>query len=151
MRHHQLPSGAVVGGGPANTAKALARLGHSVSFIDGISTDAYGVKARAELVADGVDLSLSHASDLPTAVAVVSLADDGGATYEFKLDKTATFDFKSDWLPDPSRLKPQVLHIGTLATLDRAQAPQRFRRSQLLLLATEMATPMSALLKPAVR
>jgi fructokinase len=113
----ELPSGAVVGGGPANTAKALARLGHSVAFIDGISTDAYGVKARAELVADGVDLSLSHASDLPTAVAQVTLAADGGASYVFKLDKTATFDFKSDWLPDPSRLKPQVLHIGTLATL----------------------------------
>ena len=56
----ELPSGAVVGGGPANTAKALARLGHEVAFIDGISTDAYGVKARAELVADGVDLSLSN-------------------------------------------------------------------------------------------
>jgi fructokinase len=25
-----------VGGGPANTAKALARLGHDVQFIDGI-------------------------------------------------------------------------------------------------------------------
>ena len=113
----ELPSGAVVGGGPANTAKALARLGHEVAFIDGISTDAYGVKARAELVADGVDLSLSNSSDLPTAVAVVTLAGDGGASYEFKLDKTATFDFNSDWLPDPSRYKPQVLHIGTLATL----------------------------------
>ena len=44
----EMPSGAVVGGGPANTAKALARLGHEVAFIDGISTDAYGVKARAE-------------------------------------------------------------------------------------------------------
>jgi len=113
----ELPSGAVVGGGPANTAKALARLGHEVSFIDGISTDVYGVKARAELVADGVDLSLSHSSDLPTATAVVSLAADGGASYIFKLDKTATFDFNSWWLPDPSRIKPQVLHIGTLATL----------------------------------
>jgi fructokinase len=113
----ELPSGAVVGGGPANTAKALARLGHTVSFIDGISTDVYGEKARAELVADGVDLSLSHSSDLPTAVAHVTLAADGGASYDFKLDKTATFDFESSWLPDPSRYKPQVLHIGTLATL----------------------------------
>ena len=33
---------AIVGGGPANTAKALSRLGHEVQFIDGISTDAYG-------------------------------------------------------------------------------------------------------------
>ena len=113
----ELPSGAVVGGGPANTAKALARLGHEVAFIDGISTDAYGVKARAELAADGVNLSLAMTSDLPTAVAVVTLAADGGASYVFKLDKTATFDFNSWWLPDPSRYKPQVLHIGTLATL----------------------------------
>ena len=113
----ELPSGAVVGGGPANTAKALARLGHEVAFIDGISTDAYGVKARAELAADGVNLSLAMTSDLPTAVAVVTLAADGGASYVFKLDKTATFDFNSSWLPDPSRYKPQVLHIGTLVTL----------------------------------
>jgi fructokinase len=113
----ELPSGAVVGGGPANTAKALARLGHEVAFIDGISTDAYGVKARAELVADGVDLSLSLTSDLPMAVAHVTLAADGGASYVLKLDNTATFDFNSSWLPDPSRYKPQVLHIGTLATL----------------------------------
>ena len=113
----ELPSGAVVGGGPANTAKALTRLGHEVAFIDGISTDAYGVKARAELAADGVDLSLALTSDLPTAVAEVSLAADGGASYVFKLDKTATFNFNSSWLPDPSRFKPQVLHIGTLATL----------------------------------
>ena len=113
----ELPSGAVVGGGPANTAKALARLGHEVAFIDGISTDAYGVKARAELVADGVDVSLSNSSELPTAVAVVTLAGDGGASYKFKLDKTATFDFDKSWLPDPSRFKPQVLHIGTLVTL----------------------------------
>jgi fructokinase len=113
----ELPSGPVVGGGPANTAKALSRLGHEVSFIAGISSDEYGAKSRAELTADGVNLSLSHTSDLPTAVAVVSLAADGSASYEFKLDKTATFDFHSEWLPDPSRYKPQVLHIGTLATL----------------------------------
>lgn len=122
----ELPSGAVVGGGPANTAKALARLGHEVAFIDGISTDAYGVKARAELAADGVDLSLALTSDLPTGVAEVTLAADGGASYVFKLDKTATFDFNSSWLPDPSRYKPQVLYIGTLATLVQPSADVLF-------------------------
>ena len=30
---------AIVGGGPANTAKALAKLGFDSYFIDGISTD----------------------------------------------------------------------------------------------------------------
>jgi len=112
-----LPTGAVVGGGPANTAKALARLGYEVDFIDGISTDAYGVSARKELSRDGVGLGLSLTSDKPTCTATVSLDSKGSASYEFLIDGTATFDFNSSWLPDPERLKPSVLHIGTLVTI----------------------------------
>ena len=106
-----------VGGGPANTAKALARLGHDVQFIDGISSDQYGVKSRAELLDDEVKLDLALKSDKPTCLAIVSLAENGGASYEFEIDGTATFDFSLDWLPDPSRFKPNVLHIGTLVTV----------------------------------
>ena len=106
-----------VGGGPANTAKALARLGHDVQFIDGISTDEYGVAARKELLDDEVKLDLALTSDKPTCLAIVSLDANGGASYEFKIDGTATFDFDLKWLPDPSRYKPQVLHIGTLVTV----------------------------------
>ena len=112
-----LPSGPVVGGGPANTAKALARLGHDVHFIDGISNDAYGQSARAELLRDGVNLDLALASDKPTCTATVTLDSAGGASYEFLIDGTATFDFASSWLPDPYRYQPQVLHIGTLVTM----------------------------------
>ena len=112
-----LPTGPVVGGGPANTAKALARLGHDVHFIDGISNDAYGQSARAELLRDGVNLDLALASDKPTCTATVTLDAAGGASYEFLIDGTATFDFASSWLPDPYRYQPQVLHIGTLVTM----------------------------------
>jgi fructokinase len=112
-----LPTGPVVGGGPANTAKALARLGHDVHFIDGISSDAYGQSARAELLRDGVNLDLALTSDKPTCTATVSLDAQGVASYEFLIDGTATFDFHSSWLPDPYRFQPQVLHIGTLVTV----------------------------------
>ena len=112
-----LPTGPVVGGGPANTAKALARLGYEVDFIDGISTDAYGVSVRKELSRDGVGLNLSVSSDKPTCTATVTLDSQGSASYEFVFDGTATFDFNSSWLPDPERLKPSVLHIGTLVTI----------------------------------
>ncbi len=112
-----LPTGPVVGGGPANTAKALARLGHDVHFIDGISTDSYGASARAELLNDGVNLDLALASDKPTCTATVTLDAAGGASYEFLIDGTATFDFAASWLPDPYRYQPQVLHIGTLVTV----------------------------------
>jgi len=106
-----------VGGGPANTAKALARLGCDVQFIDGISTDADGVAARKELLEDAVKLDLALSSDKPTCLAIVSLDANGGASYEFKIAGTATFDFSLDWLPGPARYKPNVLHIGTLATV----------------------------------
>ena len=106
-----------VGGGPANTAKALARLGHDVQFIAGISTDVDGVAARKELLEDEVKLDLALTSDKPTCLAIVSLASNGSASYEFKIAGTATFDFSLDWLPDPARYKPNVLHIGTLATV----------------------------------
>jgi fructokinase len=112
-----LPTGPVVGGGPANTAKALARLGHTVDFIDGISTDAYGISARKELERDGVGLALSLTSEKPTCTAAVTLDSKGSASYEFLIDATATFDFNDSWLPDPEMLKPSVLHIGTLVTI----------------------------------
>jgi fructokinase len=106
-----------VGGGPANTAKALARLGHAVYFIDGISSDKYGQMSRQELLDDEVKLDLALNSDKPTCLAIVSINKNGGATYEFEIDGTATFDFSDSWLPDPSRYKPNVLHIGTLVTV----------------------------------
>jgi len=112
-----LPTGPVVGGGPANTAKALARLGHDVHFIDGISSDAYGQSAREELLRDGVNLDLALTSDKPTCTATVTLDTAGGASYEFLINGTATFDFAAAWLPDPYRYQPQVLHIGTLVTM----------------------------------
>jgi fructokinase len=111
-----------VGGGPANTAKALARLGHEAHFIDGLSSDQYGVMARKELADDDVKLDLALASDKPTCRAIVSLDKNGGASYIFEIDGTATFDFSLDWLPDPSRHKPSVLHIGTLVTIVQPSA-----------------------------
>jgi fructokinase len=106
-----------VGGGPANTAKALARLGHEVYFIDGISSDKYGQMSSQELLDDEVKLDLALNSDKPTCLAIVSINENGGASYEFEIDGTATFDFSASWLPDPSKYKPSVLHIGTLVTV----------------------------------
>jgi len=107
---------AVVGGGPANTAKALAKLGIDAQFIDGISTDKYGQMALKQLHKDGVLLDFVKFSDKPTCLAIVSLNEAGGASYEFVIDGTATFDFSPLWLPDPLANKPLLLHIGTLVT-----------------------------------
>ena len=108
---------AVVGGGPANTAKALAKLGIATQFIDGISTDMYGQMALKQLHQDGVLLDYVKFSNKPTCLAIVSLSNTGGATYEFLIDGTATFDFTPEWLPNLLNVKPKLLHIGTLVTV----------------------------------
>ena len=111
----------IVGGGPANTAKALARLGIGTLFIGGISSDGHGESIVKELAS--VDLSKALRSDLPTALAIVTLDESGSASYEFKLEGTATFNFSREWLPHG---KPDVLHIGTLATLIERGASELF-------------------------
>ena len=116
-----IPEGAdrkpVVGGGPANTAKALSKLGIDAQFIDGISFDQYGQMAKNELKTAGVKLDYVKYSDKPTCLAIVSISDLGSATYEFVIENTATFDFNSGWLPNPQTDRPSLLHIGTLATI----------------------------------
>ena len=120
----------IVGGGPANTAKALANLGIDTQFIDGISSDKYGQMAKGELVASGVKLDYVKYSDKPTCLAIVSLSDSGSASYEFVIKNTATFDFTPDWLPNPQTEQPSLLHIGTLATAIEPGASVLFEWAQ---------------------
>jgi fructokinase len=121
---------AVVGGGPANTAKALAKLGVKTYFIDGISTDKYGQMAEAELLSANVLLNYAQYSNRPTCTAKVTLSSSGSASYEFVIEDTTTFDFSASWLPDPQSLKPSLLHIGTLATVIEPGASVLFEWAQ---------------------
>jgi fructokinase len=120
----------VVGGGPANTAKALAKLGLDTQFIDGISSDQYGQMAKDELVSAGVKLDYVKYSDKPTCLAIVSISDLGSATYEFVIENTATFDFTHDWLPNPHTDRPSLLHVGTLASVIEPRASVLFEWAQ---------------------
>jgi fructokinase len=104
----------MVGGGPANTAKAVARLGYSTYFIGGISSDAYGKAIEEELWRSGVDLSLVYRGDELTALAIATIDDNGFAKYEFELEGTASFAFDGSWLPVG---EPEVIHVGSVATL----------------------------------
>ena len=121
---------AVVGGGPANTAKALARLGFDSYFIDGMSTNDYGKQAKAEFDADGVKLDYVKFSDKPMCLATVTLDASGSASYEFLIDGTATFDFQRDWVPNPAVGNPAVVHIGTLVPLVEPGASVLFEWAQ---------------------
>ena len=120
----------IVGGGPANTAKALARVGVDTQFIDGISTDDYGLMIKDELLTSGIKLDYVKYSDKPTCLAIVSLNEKGSASYEFVIEGTATFDFSQRWLPNPVELKPSLLYTGTLATIIEPGASELFTWAQ---------------------
>jgi len=104
----------MVGGGPANTAKAVARLGYETYFVGGISSDVYGKAIEEELVGSGVDLSLVYRGNESTALAIATIDDNGLAKYEFELEGTASFAFDVSWLPSG---EPEVMHVGSVATL----------------------------------
>jgi fructokinase len=104
----------MVGGGPANTAKAVARLGYKTYFVGGISSDNYGKAIEEALAESGVDLSLVFRGNQRTALAIATIDENGLAKYDFELDGTASFAFDKSWLPVG---EPDVLHIGSVATI----------------------------------
>jgi fructokinase len=57
----------IVGGGPANTAKAISKLGLDIQFISSISTDMYGEMIIDELKSYGVKCDYINKSSKPTA------------------------------------------------------------------------------------
>lgn len=119
----------IVGGGPANTAKALARLGLNSYFLCGMSTDAFGELQREEFRTDNVNVDLSPILERPSATATVTLDEEGAASYVFSFEGSATFSELNSWLPDPAN-PPSVLHVGTLGTLIEPSASILFEWAQ---------------------
>ncbi|GII77350.1 fructokinase [Sphaerisporangium rufum] len=112
------------GGGPANTATALARLGTPVRFLGRLSGDRFGALARTRLAASGVDLSAAVAAAEPSTLAVATLDARGGASYTFHAEGTADFGWTREEL-DPARLGGAVcLHTGSLALVREPGGPR---------------------------
>ena len=91
---------ALPGGGPANTAVALARLGTPTRFLGRFSTDVFGTLFRARLTASGVDLTGSVTAPEPSTLAVADLDDSGQATYTFYADSAADWQWTEGELAD---------------------------------------------------
>lgn len=105
---------AMPGGGPFNTARALARLEVPASFLGRVSTDGFGRLLARRLDEDGVDLSMTVRGPEPTTLAVAEVDGDGRAKYQFYFEGTSAPNLTSAMLPE--RLGPDViaLHVGTL-------------------------------------
>jgi len=105
---------AMPGGGPFNTARALARLGVPTAFLGHLSTDKFGQELAALLSADGVTMKLASTGPQPTTIAVADLDQEGLAEYEFLVDGTSAPNLTADALPEHLGDDVDALHIGTL-------------------------------------
>ena len=109
------------GGGPANTAVALSRLGSTARFAGRLSGGALGALCRAKLEESQVDLSASETAVEPATLAIARLDAAGAASYEFYVDGTADWAWTDDSLaplidgPFPADAAPVAVHTGSLA------------------------------------
>jgi len=65
------------GGGPFNTARALARLEAPAAFLGHFSTDEFGRMLADQLAADGASLALATFGPEPTTIAIANIGGDG--------------------------------------------------------------------------
>ncbi|MFE9923543.1 carbohydrate kinase [Streptomyces sp. NPDC005774] len=111
---------ALPGGGPANTAVALARLGTRTRFLGRFSHAVFGALFHARLSASGVDLTGSvTAAPEPSTLAVADLDDSGQATYTFYADSAADWQWTDDELAGARLDDAACLHAGSLALIQQ--------------------------------
>ncbi|MFF5971307.1 carbohydrate kinase [Streptomyces sp. NPDC012769] len=102
------------GGGPANTAVALARLGTPTHLLARLSGDVFGGLFRRRLAASGVRTDLCPDAAEPSTLAVADLGPDGAAAYSFHAENTADWQWTARELAPVRRLDPACLHTGSL-------------------------------------
>jgi fructokinase len=104
---------ALSAGGPMNSAVALGRLGVPTHFLGRLSTDTFGQQLRSYIEGAGVQLDLAAESSQATSLAIVSLDQQGVASYTFHFAETANFGWQPDELP--SLTADDWLHIASLS------------------------------------
>ena len=91
---------ALPGGGPANVAVGLARLGVPSAFAGRFSRRGFGPWLRDNLAGNGIDLGFSVDAGEDATLALVTLDSDGRAAYTFYGPTTADWQWAPEELPD---------------------------------------------------
>jgi fructokinase len=111
------------GGGPANTAAALGRLGTPVGFVGRLSDDAFGRLFRRHLTSSGVDLTGSTRAAEPSTLAVADIDAKGQASWSFHAEGTADWQWTEGELDAAPLEDTACLHTGSLALVRAPGGP----------------------------
>lgn len=105
---------AAPGGGPFNTARALARLGVPTAFLGHLSTDEFGQELAGLLKEDGADLRFATLGPEKTTIAVADVDSDGLAEYQFLVHGTSAPNLTPEMIPSEFGPEVSAIHLGTL-------------------------------------
>lgn len=104
------------GGGPANTAVALGRLGTPTTFLSRLPRGLFGRLFTQRLAEAAVDLSLSIWSDEPATLAITSV-ENTTARYDFYATGTVDWQWNRDELSGDRLRGATCVHAGSLGLI----------------------------------
>lgn len=107
------------GGAPANVAVAISRLGHESAFIGQVGEDPFGHYLAEILESEGVDIrGLTFSTEARTALAFVSLTEEGERSFVFYRNPSADMLFRPDQVKLEVMNNQKIFHFGSITLID---------------------------------
>lgn len=111
------------GGAPANVAVGLARLGHQSGFVGQVGDDPFGHYLADVLKDEGVGVDgLRFHPDARTALAFVSLAENGERSFVFYRHPSADMLMTADDVAEDVIQQGKLFHFGSLTLIANESA-----------------------------
>ena len=106
------------GGAPANVAAGLAKLGVSCAFLGKVGEDAFGRFLKQTLDGAGVNTNgLVFSDKARTALAFVSLQDDGERDFMFYRHPSADMLYTPEEVDGPAVQHARIFHFGSISLI----------------------------------
>lgn len=107
------------GGAPANVAATVAKFGGASSVITKLGTDAFGDFLVEKLIENGVQIDkILRTDEANTALAFVSLREDGERDFSFYRKPSADLLFREDEINGKWFNQGDILHFGSVDLVD---------------------------------
>lgn len=108
-----------VGGAPLNVAAAYARLGGKSYILSQVGDDAFGERIAHTAAQAGIDTRyLRKTAQAKTALAFVTLHDDGEREFSFYRDPSADMLYQPDYLEEIQPQAGDILHFCSVSLGD---------------------------------
>jgi len=109
----------VPGGAPLNVAAAVAKLGGEAQMLSKLGRDAFGDAILEEVKPLGVDISrIGRTRDANTALAFVSLKEDGERDFSFYRNPSADMLLNKEEILEEDFKEGSILHFCSVSLID---------------------------------